>query len=380
MKKLCSKFFDLSFSDDGKNLLPFFYYPLALALYAIYYDLNFLKFQPSWHWYLAKAWFVVGPLFIIYLSIIPAKFRALLLAFHWIFYGAYNVYFVSLDYYIVFIQVIIVFSSMIIFSRIQYLIFASTMFVLSTLAVLGAGNEMLYVARGMSAKQEILINNICLQVLCYLVYCFATLPKLKLIESEKQFAKLGKSSGFIMHEISKPLQRINQSPEKFEEELVKINEIIAIAKAIKNGEVSSMALEEVDLHVLVCETLSNYQVFIDGFKVDVKLGSRAEKIKTDASLIKFVLDNLIKNSIEASADYDGKRFIEIYLDSKVISVKNPYTANELTKEDFFRPMMTTKKGHMGVGLYISKSIADNLGYSIDISTQNNIFEVQVKLA
>ncbi len=380
MKEFFKKYFDMSFGGDNKDLLPFFYLPLAFVLYAIYYDLSFLKYQPSLHWYFAKAWFVVGPFFLIHLRTTPKEYRPLLLALHWIFYGAYNVYFVSLSYYIVFIQVTFIFSVMVIFSRIQYLIFASAMLLVSSLAIFGARNEMLYVAQGMSAKPEIFINNICMQVLCYLVYYFATVPKLKLIESEKQFAKLGKSSGFIMHEITKPILRMNQNPERFEEELVKINEIITIARAIKNGDESNLALEEVNLSNLINDTLSAYKPFIDGFKIDVKLKAQVQVIKTDANLIKFVLDNLIKNSIEASADYQGERFVEISFDSEVIRVKNSYIENEHLAEDFFRPMMTTKAGHMGVGLYISKSIADNLGYAIEINTYKDVFEVQVKLA
>lgn len=380
MRELKNKFFDMSFNEGNKDLLPFFYFPLAFVLYAIYYDLSFLKFQPVLHWYLAKTWFVLGPFFLIHLRAIPKGLRPLLLALHWIFYGAYHVYVVSLSYYIVFIQATFVFSVMVIFPRVQYLIFASAMLVVSSFAILFAKNEMLYVIQGMSAKQEVLINNISMQALCYLVYYFATLPKLKLIESEKQFAKLGKSSGFIMHEITKPILRMNQNPERFEEELVKINEIVMIARAIRNGDESNLMLEEVGLHGLLNDSLATYKTFLDGFKIDVKLKNQEQKIKTDANLIKFVLDNLIKNSIEASADYNGQRFIEIYFDSKIISVKNPYVRNEYSSEDFFCPMMTTKKGHMGLGLYISKSIADNLGYSIEISTYKDIFEVQIKLA
>lgn len=380
MRVLKNNFFDMSSNEANKDLLPFFYFPLAFVLYAIYYDLSFLKFQPVLHWYLGKIWFVLGPLFIIYVTTIPRRLRPLLLSLHWIFYGAYHVYFVSLSYYIIFIQVTFFFSVMVIFSRIQYLIFGSTMLVVSSSMIFFAKNEMFYVAQGMSAKQEILINNICMQLLCYLVYYFATLPKLKLIESEKQFAKLGKSSGFIMHEITKPILRMNQNPERFEEELVKINEIVMIARAIKNGDESNLVLEEVDLHNLVSDSLSTYKVFLDGFKIDIKFESQVQKIKTDANLLKFVLDNLIKNSIEASVEYNGKRFVEIYFDSKIILVKNSYVANEYSSDDFFRPMMTTKKGHMGVGLYISKSIIENLGYSIKINTHDNIFEVQVKLA
>jgi signal transduction histidine kinase len=243
-----------------------------------------------------------------------------------------------------------------------------------------AKHEMAYVANGFTAKPEILINNICFQGLCYMVYYFVTLPKLKAMEADKKFADYGKTSSFLMHEMAKPLRKMNQDPECFQEELNRLNEIYSIASSLRNKEDPLLVLEEVNINKFINDILSKYETFIKAYDIKMSIQTDVNIILTDKKLIRFSLDNLIKNAIEANVDFEGDRFIEFKILKNKILIKNPFFDTSFSESNLFKPMSSTKKGHMGVGLYISKMISDTLGHKLHINTSKNFFEVLISLS
>lgn len=364
---------------DLIRVRAFSFVVLLFVIYAIYYDLTFLKVAPNSLWYFAKTYFILGPFLILYLKIIPKDLKRLILGLHWVIYCTYHVYFISLSYYMTFAQAAIAFSVMVMFTRVQYIIFATFCFIASAYSIMYSQHEMFYVAAGMSAKSEILINNICFQFVCYIAYYYITIPKLNLTMAEKRFADYGKASSFIMHEMAKPINRMNQNPENFKEELNRLNEIYTIANSIRSKENHKVILEGICIESFINEILSKYDSFITMFEIEVKIKSEVKDILTDKKLMFFTLDNLIRNAIEANIEYQGKRYIDVLLTQKVLIVKNPFLSINFSKENLFKPMYTTKQGHMGVGLYISKMIVDNLGHQLNIEFTRDFFKAQIDL-
>jgi signal transduction histidine kinase len=266
---------------------------------------------------------------------------------------------------------------MVIYTRVQYIFFSTVCLLASVFAITQARHEMFYVAQGMSSKPEVLINDICFQGLCYLIYYFVTLPKIILSESDKKFADYGKTSSFIMHEIAKPLNRMNSNPENFKEELERLNEIYSIANSLRNKENHQVKLETVDIETAINEIIHKYQDFIDLYHIQISIKIDIHNILTDKKLMHFALDNFIRNAIEANVDFKGYRFLDIVVAGNNISIKNPFIDSNFSKNNLFKPMSTTKKGHMGVGLYISKMITDNLSHKLNIDISKELFEVQI---
>ena len=380
MLKILRGIFIIDSEDDFAWFQVFPYFPLIFVLYAIYYDLTFLHYKPDILWVIAKTFFIIFPFICIKTKLFPENYRIFILGINWILYSTYHVYFVSLSYYITFIQVIIAFSIMVKYSKNQYIIFSIICLLASIFAITHAQHEMFYVAQGMSAKQEVLINSICLQGLCYLIYYYVTLPRINLTDSDKTFAQYGKSSSFLMHEIAKPLNRIKQNPDNVIVELERLNEIYLIADSIRNKENQKHIIETVNIDKLIEIILEKYKSFIDLYKITIKIeNNNNHNIQSSKKLIEFALDNIIRNAIEASVELSGEKYIYINIGKNIIIIKNSFNVLEFNKSNLFKPMSTSKLGHMGVGLYITKMILENLKHKINILVSSEIFEVQIIL-
>jgi signal transduction histidine kinase len=203
---------------------------------------------------------------------------------------------------------------------------------------------------------------------------------LQQIKNDQKFTDYGKTSSFLMHEMAKPLRKMNQNPECFQEELNRLNEIYSIASSLRNKENPQLVLEEVNIDKFVNEIINKYESFIQTYNIKTSVHADVHNILTDKKLIQFSLDNLLRNAIEANVDFEGDRFIEIKISENKILIRNPFFDTSFSENNLFKPMSSTKKGHMGVGLYISKMISDTLGHKLHINASKNFFEVLITLS
>jgi signal transduction histidine kinase len=182
-----------------------------------------------------------------------------------------------------------------------------------------------------------------------------------------------------MHEIAKPLNRIKQNPNNIMVELERLNEIYLIADSIRNKENQKYIIETVNMDKTLETILNKYKSYIDLYKITIKLENNKHHLQSSAKLIEFALDNIVRNAIEASIEFSGEKNIYIIIDKNIITVKNAFNGFNFNKTNLFKPMTSSKIGHMGVGLYITKMILENLKHKINVLVVDDTFEVQIVL-
>jgi signal transduction histidine kinase len=110
--------------------------------------------------------------------------------------------------------------------------------------------------------------------------------------------------------------------------------------------------EKVDLSSLVKEAVEvvskpgNVSLYLD-------LGEGLEDVSVDPGLIRRVIDNLVRNSVEAMPD-GGRLTVSARRegDDAVVQVEDTGIGiSEENKKHLFEPLFTTKRGGYGLGLY-----------------------------
>ena len=104
---------------------------------------------------------------------------------------------------------------------------------------------------------------------------------------------------------------------------------------------------------------------------DLRLSSGLPRVMGDSILIEQILVNLLRNAFEAVSEWhaaDGLVIVETELDRRgriaVSVIDNGPGFGEVTCEQLFEPFYTTKEQGMGMGLVISRSIAEAHGGSL----------------
>ncbi len=358
-----------NFVHENKYVSRFVFIPMIFVIYAIYYDLSILKVYPAKSYIALKLFFIFFPVICYYTSLIKKEFRELFLAAFWIFYCFYHVRFISIAYHLAFVQVAVAFSIMAALKKWEYLFFSISMLIASSYSILFSARDMLYVAPGMTSKPETLINSICLQGLCFLVYYYITLPKLKITESEKKLANYGKASSFIMHELAKPIDRMIHNPNNLSQEINVIKDILNLSNSINH---SAEKLEErIIVNNLVNQHLEKYQEYISDYEIKINLHDHGQKIEllSEEKSLNFIIDNLIKNAIEEVKDFENinKRVIKISIERNSLTIENNIKNSSIINQVEIVAFKSAKDGHMGVGLFLSELLANRIKCSLKIS-------------
>lgn len=351
----------------------FVYIPLVFVIYAIYYDLQILKYRPDVIYWLFKVFFILFPFICYFTKLIKESWRHFSLSLFWIIYCFYHVYNISIAYNTAFIQVAVAFSVMVTFNKREYLLFSFFMLIASSYSIVFSKNDFQYVALGMSSRTDVLINSLCLQGLCYLVYYYVTLPRLKLTDEEKRFAQYGKASSFLIHEISKPISRLKMNPDKVDEEIKQIQDVFHISKMINQKTSLERSVEQVSILSVYEEVISKYKKEIAGLGIKINLVNILDfEVKSDRRYIAIILDNLIKNAIEEMMGKSHKT-IEVQIHSNKFSISNKILVQVKDPQLIGLTVQTTKDGHMGVGLFISRILCEKLSFSIDFNISDKLF-------
>ena len=361
---------------DARYTKRFVLIPLLFVIYAIYYDQTILKFPISISYILAKAFFIVFPFIIYCTNIFKEESRAFILGLFWITYCSYHVYFVSIVYNTAFAQVAVAFSVMATFPKKEYIIFAILMLIASSYSILFSQNDFSYVIPGFSSRTDVFINNICLQALCYLVYYYVTLPKLRLTMQEKKMAEYGKASSFILHEMAKPLSRLKQDSSNVEVEISKIQDVYQISRMINDMVASDLPKSSVKVDEIFLEALRVYEEFIKHGGINIKMHIKNVEQHTNAKYLALIFDNLLKNAIEEVQNHTIKE-IEIVLNDKCFLISNKIESKIIDSTFFGNPMNTSKEGHMGVGLFIGKTLAEKMSYRLDFKISRDVFIAEI---
>ncbi|MCR5617850.1 MAG: HAMP domain-containing histidine kinase [Clostridiales bacterium] len=134
-------------------------------------------------------------------------------------------------------------------------------------------------------------------------------------------------------------------------------------------------IEEIDLSRLVEEELLQYYDRINsrGIKTDIFV-EKGVRIMSEALDVTRITDNLLSNAAKYSAT-----FINVRLEGKKLTVSNDITPENVFDEErifelFYQGGVRGQKGS-GVGLYVVKCLADDLGFEVTSKKENDVFEI-----
>ena len=228
--------------------------------------------------------------------------------------------------------------------------------------------------------------------------------------NQDQFIIFDETFSILSHEINNPLSSIKMASQlilkskKYDEELHKIviNETERISKIFKslsyiNTKNSLLDGSNENIHEII-----RYSVFRLKEKNIIKIiedfDPSLPMIRIDKNAMVQVFDNLLLNSIDATANKDNAY---IKLSTKFLygqSIKIPNLKNQIKKnylqiifedngiginpndlDKIFIPFFTKKKKGSGIGLFLVKKIIDYHNGEISIKIEDNCTKVYVKL-
>jgi len=223
------------------------------------------------------------------------------------------------------------------------------------------------------------------------------------IRRTKNLVALGQLGAGVAHEFRNPLGAIrgfaemilnitqNQSVKKYSSKIIDevihlnkiVNDVLDFAKPAKKPN------EKVELYKCVSDAFLSSEFLFNSKNVNAKLENNVEKnirIKSDYSLLKRVIVNLISNACEAVKE-KGSVLVKTGVEANdvvCISVEdNGCGIPESELEYIFNPFYTTKTEGAGLGLAITYKIVESHGGTIEVESkkgEGTKFKVRFKIA
>jgi signal transduction histidine kinase len=211
--------------------------------------------------------------------------------------------------------------------------------------------------------------------------------KAKLRDSEERLRRLeqmntiSRIGATVAHDLRGPLMSISQATEMAREKQELSDKMLGLIadnarrslqmiEELREGtrEVK-VVKEKVDLSSLVKSSLEGLSK-PENINLDLQLDDGLKEVFVDPDLIRRVLENLMRNGIEAMPD-GGRLTVSFRRDGEDVVVEVGDTGVGIRKEDFthvFEPMFTTKKGGYGLGLYFVRMAVE--AHSGDVSSKS----------
>ena len=207
----------------------------------------------------------------------------------------------------------------------------------------------------------------------------------------------------LAHEIKNPLTPIQLSAERLEHKLTEklnpddaamlakscatiVNQVTALKRLVNEfrdyARLPQARLEDLDLNALIEEVMRLYESdLVAGGRIALFLASGLPMIQGDASQLRQVIHNLVKNALDATEQINARPAVTL---STWLSVdaENARKRVKFTVMDngcgfpakilgrAFEPYATTKAGGTGLGLAIVKRIIDEHGARIALSNRD----------
>ena len=135
-----------------------------------------------------------------------------------------------------------------------------------------------------------------------------------------------------------------------------------------------MKKKEVSLYEIINEVLTQLKERLKKFEVIFDV-DKSIQIEVDPYYFHKVIFNLIVNALEAMKD-EGTLTIKAELSGKekvILSIQDTGCgmSGDFLENKLFKPFASTKKKGLGIGLYQSKMIIENLGGTISAESKEN---------
>ena len=226
------------------------------------------------------------------------------------------------------------------------------------------------------------------------------------IQEEKMIA-VGQLSAGLAHEIRNPLGLIKSymfliqdfvkgedgihAVRVIDDSIKRINRLID--SLLKFSRLSGEDNKEVDIGELISNILILEKKQMDSKDIDVTFslnGEKAKPVLLNEDLLKITMINLLNNSIDALAEVERKRKIEIRVTIWERTVNIVFRDNGCGIEserlsEIFNPFYTSKERGTGLGLYLVHSQLEQAGGAIraeSVQGEGSVFyvEIPVKMA
>jgi two-component system sensor histidine kinase HydH len=208
------------------------------------------------------------------------------------------------------------------------------------------------------------------------------------LSKEREDAVLGRAAATIAHEVRNPLnalamglQRLQIEAEELRSEHRQILDLMLNSVHRANGIIETLLCytrppspkkQLLNLGVMVQELLLLYQAQCDELGIDVRQTiAFADPVFGDPGLLRQVVENLIRNAIEAQREGG---YLEVELKGRsqdiVLSFRNtgfPLPPDEV--EHIFEPYFTTKAQGTGLGASIARRIVMAHGGRMEVHTK-----------
>jgi signal transduction histidine kinase len=206
------------------------------------------------------------------------------------------------------------------------------------------------------------------------------------LKKSERFVVIGQTAGMVGHDIRNPLQAItsdlyliqeelNSKPtcpsQEIAESIASINENIEYINKI----VSDLQdyTRNIKLNITMVKVSSVFTGLLSRVPRTIRLQIEVDKdltLKTDATYIKRIIENLITNAVQAMPNggtltLEGKRSG----DKVIIAVSDTGAGiSDEAKLNLFKPLFTTKAKGQGLGLAVVKRLVDALGGKISFES------------
>jgi PAS domain S-box-containing protein len=211
----------------------------------------------------------------------------------------------------------------------------------------------------------------------------------KLRDSER-LAAIGATAGMVGHDIRNPLQSImgdlyllksdvsmlpeSEEKDSMKESIASIKKSVEyIDKIVQDLQDFAKPLEpklgETDLEEL-CEDVMFKRGYRGNVEVSFQVESGAKTLIADASFLRRILSNLVKNAVQAMPK-GGKLAVHAYREGKDVVIVVQDTGAGISEENkakLFTPLFTTKSKGQGFGLPVVKRMAEALGGTVNFES------------
>ncbi len=215
---------------------------------------------------------------------------------------------------------------------------------------------------------------------------------LRQLAYNEKMAELGKISAGIVHELNSPLSVIVSAsqmimredgiPHFVQEMIARINSeaqrLSHLTKGLLNfsNHDESIGPLEVNLTVDFILNFINFEAARRGVTIFKQFDHTLPVIHLNSNQLKQILLNIIMNALQAIGNDGGKLIVETIASSGetisiIISDNGPGIPGDLVEKIFDRYFTTKQPGEgTGLGLFVTKSLVENMGGSIKVSNRN----------
>ena len=111
--------------------------------------------------------------------------------------------------------------------------------------------------------------------------------------------------------------------------------------------------------------------------IKISITDGAYLAKVEIFELGVLLDNLVSNAVERNASFIEVKFSDSQNEFHVISDTGPIGITPV--DSIFNLGVSSKENGTGIGMYLSKGICDDFGWTISVSSQKSFVDFTIEL-